>query len=111
LNKLVHRTSPSARPDWDDPQLDFTKYSTSGVIGDPSYASDQLGSALWEASVNELAEMLHQFAEQSTPPVVDRRGMSPSKTDDRLRPSNSAPDSIIEPYRLNQPAYPAGDES
>jgi creatinine amidohydrolase len=59
----------SARPDWDEPQLDFTKYSTSGVIGDPSYASAELGSALWDVSVNELAEMLHQFAEQSTPPV------------------------------------------
>jgi hypothetical protein len=28
----------SAIRDWDDPALDFAKYSTSGVIGDPTHA-------------------------------------------------------------------------
>jgi creatinine amidohydrolase len=33
--------------DWDDPNLDFARYSSSGVIGDPSQSSPDLGATLW----------------------------------------------------------------
>jgi creatinine amidohydrolase len=58
----------SATPDWDDPQLDFSTYSVSGVIGDPTHASAELGESLWEACVDELAKMLRELAEHAVPP-------------------------------------------
>lgn len=58
----------SATPDWDDPELDFSKHSTSGVIGDPTHASAELGEILWEACVDELAKMLRELAEHPVPP-------------------------------------------
>jgi creatinine amidohydrolase len=52
----------SAAPDWDDPALDFTHYSTTGVIGDPRHASAELGARLWDACVDEVAEHLRAIA-------------------------------------------------
>ena len=43
---------------WDDPNLDFSDYSLSGVIGDPTYSSAELGAKLWVAVVNRVAEIL-----------------------------------------------------
>jgi creatinine amidohydrolase len=49
-------TNPhNSEVDWDDPDLDFTKYSKTGVIGDPTQATAELGKKLWEAIVEEVA--------------------------------------------------------
>lgn len=48
--------------DWEDPALDFADYSSTGVIGDPTRASAELGARLWEAVVDEVAETLHSIA-------------------------------------------------
>ena len=47
-----------AMVDWNDPQLDFTRYSDTGVIGDPTQASAALGRKLWDESVAEAAAIL-----------------------------------------------------
>ncbi|MCL6602408.1 MAG: creatininase family protein [Paenibacillus sp.] len=44
----------SLEPDWDDPNLDFSKYTATGVIGDPTHASSELGEKLWKEVVNKL---------------------------------------------------------
>jgi len=49
---------PSRPMDWSDGWLDFTRYSDSGVIGDPTHASPELGARLWEESVTIVAEIL-----------------------------------------------------
>ena len=39
--------NPHNKPvDWQDPDLDFTRYSSTGVIGDPTHATAELGAAL-----------------------------------------------------------------
>lgn len=43
---------------WDDPDLDFSRSSPSGVIGDPTHASAELGAALWDACVDAVVEVL-----------------------------------------------------
>lgn len=55
----------SIEPDWDDPELDFAAYSPTGVIGDPTHASKELGKKLWEGSVEAIAEELRSIAERS----------------------------------------------
>jgi creatinine amidohydrolase len=55
---------PHSRPvDWEDPELDFGKYSATGVIGDPSHASAELGERLWRAAVEEVASIIKEIAE------------------------------------------------
>lgn len=49
--------------DWDAPNLDFANYSPTGVIGDPTRASAELGAKLWEAVVVEVAATLLSIAE------------------------------------------------
>lgn len=49
--------------DWDDPELDFADYSSTGVIGDPTYASAVLGASLWRAVVEEAGLVLRGVAE------------------------------------------------
>ena len=49
--------------DWNDPDLDFSRYSRTGVIGDPTAASAGLGKKLWEAVVGEVADVLCAIAE------------------------------------------------
>lgn len=51
--------------DWSDPNLDFSRYSTTGVIGNPTQASAELGVKLWEAVVEEVAVVLKAVAEGS----------------------------------------------
>ena len=54
---------PKHKPvDWEDPSLDFADYSSTGVIGDPTHASAELGARLWEAVVDEVAATLHLIA-------------------------------------------------
>jgi creatinine amidohydrolase len=49
---------PSETPDWNSARLDFTDYSTSGVIGDARFASAELGAQLLEACVEAVAETI-----------------------------------------------------
>ena len=47
---------PGSSPvDWEDPALDFSRYSSSGVIGDPTHASAELGRRLWTEVVEAVA--------------------------------------------------------
>ncbi|MCE5258807.1 MAG: creatininase family protein [Chloroflexi bacterium] len=50
--------------DWNDPDLDFSRYSSTGVIGDPTHASAELGARLWaqvvSAGVDELADFIQE---------------------------------------------------
>lgn len=48
--------------DWDDPNLDFAAYSSTGVIGDASAASAELGAELWSAVVNDVANIIIETA-------------------------------------------------
>ena len=50
---------------WKDPDLDFASYSTTGVIGDPTHASSELGAKLWVAVVEEVAGTLQSIAGDS----------------------------------------------
>jgi creatinine amidohydrolase len=50
--------------DWNDPDLDFSEYSHTGVIGDPTVANARLGEKLWEAIVEEAADILCTIAER-----------------------------------------------
>lgn len=54
--------SHSIKVDWNDPNLDFARYSSTGVIGDPTHASAELGKRLWVAVVEDAAHMLQEVA-------------------------------------------------
>jgi creatinine amidohydrolase len=51
--------------DWDDEHLDFARYSSTGVIGDTTHASAELGQALWDASVEAATSELVECAQRS----------------------------------------------
>ena len=54
---------PEEKPvDWDDPDLDLTHYSSSGVIGDPTQATGELGARLWDMVVERVALTLKEVA-------------------------------------------------
>jgi creatinine amidohydrolase len=57
------RNPHSTAVDWDDPHLDFARYSSTGVIGDPTHASAALGRKLWEAAVEEAVQTFKMVAE------------------------------------------------
>ena len=59
------RNPLSAEPDWDDPDLDFSKYTTTGVIGDPTHASAELGKRLWNEVVKNLIHTLKDLCKQT----------------------------------------------
>ncbi len=59
--RLDRIPGPSPAPDWDDPKLDFSAVSPSGVIGDPRHGSADLGRRLWEASVDSVADAIAHF--------------------------------------------------
>jgi len=48
--------------DWDDANLDFTRYSSSGVIGDPSHSSPDLGEKLWTSIIETVALTLRHLS-------------------------------------------------
>jgi creatinine amidohydrolase len=52
----------STTVDWNDPHLDFARYSSTGVIGDPTHASAELGQRLWQAAVEQAAHVLQEAA-------------------------------------------------
>ena len=52
----------SQEPDWTDPQLDFGRYSATGVIGDPTHASAALGAQLWQECVATVAREIEAAA-------------------------------------------------
>ena len=65
MNEIV---DPAHRPvGWQDPELDFARYSSTGVIGNPTHASAQLGAKLWAASVDSVAETLQAIALGTVP--------------------------------------------
>ena len=52
----------SSRPvDWNHLNLDFTRYSDTGVVGDASQASVELGQRLWEAVLDEVSAMIRDI--------------------------------------------------
>ena len=53
----------STAVDWNDPHLDFARSSSTGVIGDPTHASAELGRKLWEAAVEEAVQTFKMVAE------------------------------------------------
>ena len=53
----------SKEVDWADPDLDFSRYSETGVIGDPTEASAELGEKLWKAVIEEMALTFKNIAE------------------------------------------------
>ncbi len=56
--------NPQNEPvDWTDSELDFSRYSRTGVIGDPTQASAELGARLWAGTVAEVAAILREIAE------------------------------------------------
>ncbi len=57
--------------DWDHPELDFARYSSTGVVGDATHASAELGGRLWEAVVAEMARTFAALA-RADEPVVER---------------------------------------
>ena len=65
MNEIV---DPAHGPvGWQDPELDFARYSSTGVIGNPTHASAQLGAKLWAASVDSVAETLQAIALGTVP--------------------------------------------
>lgn len=52
----------SQEPDWTDPQLDFGRYSATGVIGDPTHARAELGAQLWRECVATVAREIQAAA-------------------------------------------------
>lgn len=52
----------SEEPDWEDPDLDFSKYSKTGVIGDPTQATKDLGEKLWNSTVDAVADIFKEIA-------------------------------------------------
>jgi creatinine amidohydrolase/Fe(II)-dependent formamide hydrolase-like protein len=54
--RLDHIVDPqSQEPDWTDPQLDFGRYSATGVVGDPTHSSAAVGAQLWQECVAAAA--------------------------------------------------------
>ena len=50
--------STSREVNWNDRELDFTKYSDTGVIGDATRASAELGRRLWQEVISTTAAIL-----------------------------------------------------
>lgn len=55
----------SAPPDWDDPGLDFARYSDNGVVGDATAATTHRGELLWYRCVEWLTDYVEQFAQEA----------------------------------------------
>jgi len=54
---------PHGKPvNWADPKLDLTRHTNTGVVGDPTFASAELGRRLWDASVRAAAQILRDAA-------------------------------------------------
>ena len=58
-------SSRSREVDWNDPHLDFTQYSDTGVIGDATRASAELGRRLWDEVISTAAAIFRDAIEPS----------------------------------------------
>ena len=58
-------STSSREVDWNDPHLDFTKYSDTGVIGDATQASAELGCRLWQEVIATTAAIFRDCRGQS----------------------------------------------
>jgi creatinine amidohydrolase len=56
----------SAQPDWSSTHLDFTTVSSTGVVGDATHASAELGAELWGACVESIASTFERLAKGVT---------------------------------------------
>lgn len=56
--------TPQSPVDWTDPDLDLARHSRSGVIGDPTTATAELGKRLWVEVVREAAAVLAGIASE-----------------------------------------------
>jgi creatinine amidohydrolase len=55
---------PRYKPvNWNDPRLDISRHSSTGVIGDPTHASADLGQRLWDAVIQAAALILKDAAQ------------------------------------------------
>jgi creatinine amidohydrolase len=56
-------TAPHSKPvNWRDPGLDLSHHTDTGVVGDPTHASAELGQRLWDATVQTAALLLRDAA-------------------------------------------------
>jgi creatinine amidohydrolase len=69
MDKLIDPGEQSI--DWNEPNLDFTRHSKTGVIGDPRHATAELGERLWNATLQEATRALL---------VVNQPPMEPNET-------------------------------
>ena len=76
VRRTLIRDPLSTPVDWDDPELDFSRYSTSGVIGDPTHSSAELGRRLWGAIVGQVSQMFSEVARLSIIGPSERRRSS-----------------------------------
>ena len=61
-----HIITPRCKPvNWADPELDLSRHTNTGVIGDPTHATAELGQRLWEATVEAVALILKDAAQAS----------------------------------------------
>ena len=56
--------APQSKVDWGAPNIDFSQHSPSGVIGDPTHASAELGQKLWQETVAEVAKTIQEVYER-----------------------------------------------
>lgn len=61
----THRIAvPKSKPvNWHDPRLDLARHTDTGVIGDPTHASAELGQKLWDAAVQVATQILKDAAQ------------------------------------------------
>lgn len=55
----------NTEPAWGEPGLDFSEHSQTGVIGDPTTASSELGKRLWDEIINDVALMIKEFHDRT----------------------------------------------
>jgi creatinine amidohydrolase len=53
----------NAPVDWGNPHLDFSQYTATGVIGDPTEATAEKGAELWDAVVEAATETFKEIAQ------------------------------------------------
>lgn len=63
---------PKNRPvEWPSRELDFAEYSDTGAIGDPTYATSELGERLWSEVVGHVAEVFRFVSTASENGLTD----------------------------------------
>jgi creatinine amidohydrolase len=64
LVRTNHIVTPQDKPvNWADPKLDLSRHTNTGVIGDPTYATAELGQELWQATIAAVALILKDAAD------------------------------------------------